>query len=66
MRTKKFDKCIYNEMEEDMRKELKEIRKECIELNQKVTVCSTDIADINDRHIPLNVRSKLCCFFQYM
>jgi uncharacterized coiled-coil DUF342 family protein len=67
LRTKKFDKCIINEMEEDIRKELKEIREEFMELNQKVTDCSTDIAenrkkiyDINDRHIPLNIRSKLC------
>jgi hypothetical protein len=28
MRTKKFDRCIKNEMEEDMRKDLKEIREE--------------------------------------
>jgi len=70
MRTKKFDKCIKNKMEEDIRKELKEIREEFMELNQKVTECSTDIADnrkkiydINDRHIPLNIRSKLCCLF---
>ena len=70
MRTKKFDKCIKNKMEEDIRKELKEIREEFMELNQKVTECSTAIADnrkkiygINDRHIPLNIRSKLCCLF---
>ena len=70
MRTKKFDKCVINEMEEDIRKELKEIRVEFMELNQKLTECSIDIADnrqkiynINDRHIPLNIRSKLCCFF---
>ena len=70
MRTKKFDKCIINEMEEDILTELKEIREECMELNQKVTEFSTDIAenkqkiyDINDRHIPLNIRSKLCCLF---
>jgi hypothetical protein len=30
MRTKKFDKCIINEMEEDIRKELKEIREDFI------------------------------------
>ena len=46
-------------MEEDIRKELKEIREDFMELKQK---CSTDIDDINDRHIPLNIRSKLCCF----
>jgi predicted nucleic acid-binding Zn-ribbon protein len=32
-------------MEEDIRKELKEIREEFMELNQKVTDCSTDIAE---------------------
>jgi len=70
MRTKKFDKCIINEMEEDIRNELKEIREEFMALNQKVNEFSTDIAenrqkiyDINDRHIPLNIRSKLCCLF---
>ena len=62
-------------MEEDIRKELKEIREEFMELNQKVTECSTDIADnrqkiydINDRHIPKNIRSKLyinVVFFQF-
>ena len=49
-----FDKCIRNEMEEDMRKELKEIREECMELRQ-------DIHNIKTRHIPSNIQSKLCC-----
>ena len=42
---KKFDKCIINEMEEDIRKELKEIREE--------------IHIINTRHIPSHIKSKL-------
>ena len=54
MRTKMFDKCIRNEMEEDMRKELTKIREECMELRQ-------DIHNINTRHIPPNILSKLCC-----
>jgi hypothetical protein len=37
-----FDKCIRNEMEEDMRKELTKIREECMELRQ-------DIHNINTR-----------------
>ena len=68
MRTKKFDRCIKNEMEEDMRKDLKEIREEFMELRKDVTECKTDIADhrqeihnINTRHIPPNICSKLCC-----
>ena len=44
MRTKMFDKCIKNEMEEEMRKDLKEIRDELMELRQDVTECKTDIA----------------------
>jgi peroxiredoxin family protein len=44
MRTKMLDKCIKNEMEEEMRKDLKEIRDECMELRQDVTECKTDIA----------------------
>ena len=55
-------------MAEAMRKYLKEIREECVELRQDVTECKTDIADhrqeihnINTRHIPPNIRSKLCC-----
>jgi septal ring factor EnvC (AmiA/AmiB activator) len=44
---KMFDKCIKNEMEEEMRKDLKEIRDECMELRQDVTECRTDIAVIN-------------------
>jgi hypothetical protein len=47
MRTNKFDKCIKNDMGEDMRKELKEIREE--------------IHNINTRHIPSNIQSKLYC-----
>jgi hypothetical protein len=46
MRTKKFDKCIINEMEEDIRKEL-------MELNKKVTECSTDIADNRKKTVQL-------------
>jgi predicted nucleic acid-binding Zn-ribbon protein len=75
MRTNKFDRCIKNEMEEDMRKDLKEIREEFMEIRQDMTECKTDIADneqniadhrqeihnINTRHIPPNIRSKLCC-----
>ena len=45
MRTKSFDKCIINEMEEDIRKELKEIQAKLMELQQDVTECNTDIAD---------------------
>ena len=41
MRTKKFDRCIKNEMEEDMRKDLKEIREEFMELRQDLTECKT-------------------------
>jgi ribosomal protein L29 len=37
MRTKTFDKCIKNEMEEDMRKDLKEIHEEFMELRQQQT-----------------------------
>ena len=62
-------------MEDDMRKDLKEIREEFMELRQDVTECKTDIADnkqnignhsqeihsINTRHIPPNIRSKLFC-----
>ena len=63
-----FDRCIKNEMAEDMRKDLKEIHEEFMELRQDVTECKTDIAghrqkihNINTRHIPPNIRSKLCC-----
>jgi hypothetical protein len=45
MRTKKLDKYIINEIEEDMRKELKEIREE--------------IPIVNTKHIPLHIKSKL-------
>jgi hypothetical protein len=45
MRMKKLDKCKINEMEEDIRKELTEIREE--------------IRIINSRHIPLQIKSKL-------
>ena len=68
MRKKSFDKCIINEGEDDIRKKMKEIRDESYELNRKMTKWSKDIAknrkkidDINDRHIPSNIRSKLCC-----
>jgi hypothetical protein len=49
MRTKSFDKCIKNEMEEDIRKELREIQEE--------------IHKINTRSIPLNVQGKLIVIF---
>jgi hypothetical protein len=38
MRTKTFDKCIKNEMEEDMQKEFMELRQDVVE-------SKTDIAD---------------------
>ena len=54
-------------MEEDMRKDLKEIHEEFMQLRQDVNECKTDIAvnrqeiqNINTRHIPPNIRSKLC------
>ena len=64
-----FDKCTKSEMEEDIRKELKEIREEFKKLRQE---CKKDIADnkqniaynrqeihdIKTRHIPPNIRSK--------
>ena len=80
MRMKSFDKCIKNEMEDDIRKEQNKIREEIMELQQDVTECMTDIADIkqniadnkqnisdnkqeihniNTRHIPSNIQSKL-------
>jgi hypothetical protein len=43
-------------MEKDIRKELKEMREEFDELQQRV-------ADINTRHIPLHIRSKLIVIF---
>ena len=60
-------------MEEDVRKELKEIQAELMEQQQDVTECKTDIADnkqniadnkqeihnIDTRHIPPNIKSKL-------
>jgi peptidoglycan hydrolase CwlO-like protein len=77
MRTKKFDKCNINEMEEDIRNELEdiqneltEIQAELMELQQDVTECKTDIADnkqkihnINTRHIPPHIKSKLIVVF---
>ena len=78
MRTKNFDKCIKNEMEEDIQKKLKEMREEFMELKQDVTECKTDIADnkqnisdntqeihnINTRQcIPSNIQSKLIVVF---
>ena len=72
MRTKSFDKCNINEMEEDIQKELKEIQAELMELQQDVTECKTDIADnkqeihkINTRHIPSNIQSKLINCYIY-
>ena len=49
-----FDKCIKNEMEEDMRKDL-------LKLQQQVVDNTKEIHNINYRHIPLHIRSKLCC-----
>jgi uncharacterized protein YwqG len=77
MRTKSFDKCIKNEMEEDIRKEQKKMREDFLELQQQVADNTQDIADnkqniddhtqeihnINARHIPLNIRSKLIIIF---
>jgi uncharacterized protein YlxW (UPF0749 family) len=70
MRTKKFDKCIKNEMEEDIRKEQKKIREDVMELQQDVHEWKADIADntrkihINDtKHIPSNIQSRLIVIF---
>jgi uncharacterized coiled-coil DUF342 family protein len=50
----------------EQRKELKEIQAELMELQQDVSECKTDIADnkqeihnIDTRHIPPNIKSKL-------
>jgi L-lactate utilization protein LutB len=72
MRMQKFDRYINNEMEEDIRKELKKM-----ELQQQVADNTQNIADntqniddhtkeihnINTRHIPLNIQSKLIVVF---
>ena len=63
MRTKSFDKCIKNEMEEDIRKEQKKMREDIIELQQQVAENTQEIHNINTRHIPLNIRSKLIVIF---
>jgi hypothetical protein len=49
-----FDKCIKNEMGEDMRKDL-------LKLQQQVVDNTKEIHNINYSHIPLHIRSKLCC-----
>jgi len=77
MRTKKFDKSIKNGKEEDIRKEQKKMREDFMELQQQVADNTQDIADnkqniadhtqeihnINTRHIPLNIQSKLIVVF---
>ena len=63
MRTKSFDKCIIHEMEKDIRKELKEMRAECMELQQQVVDNTLKIHNINTRHIPLHIQSKLIVIF---
>ena len=50
-------------MEEDIRKELKEIREEFMELQQQVTDNTQEIHNINTRNIPLNIQSKLIVIF---
>jgi septal ring factor EnvC (AmiA/AmiB activator) len=82
MRTKTFDKCIKNEMEEDMQKEFMELRQDVVESKTDIADNKQNIADnkqniadneqniadhrkeihnINTRHIPPNIHSKLCC-----
>ena len=63
MRTKKFDRCTTNEMEEDIRKELKKMREDFMELQQQVADNTQDIHRINTRHIPLHIHSKLSSRF---
>ena len=50
-------------MEEDIWKELKEIRKEFMELQQQVADNTQEIHNINTRNIPLNIQSKLIVIF---
>ena len=46
-----YGKCQKNEMEEDIQKEQKKMCEDFMELQQLV-------ADINTRHIPLNIQSN--------
>ena len=50
-------------MEEDIRKELKEIREEFMELQQQVADYTQEFHNINARNIPLNIQSKLIVIF---
>ena len=75
----KFDRYINNEMEEDIRKELKkmELQQQVADNTQNIADNTQNIADnthnidahteeihnINTRHIPIHIKSKLIVVF---
>ena len=63
MRKKSFDRCIKDEMEEDIRKVQKKMREDFMESQQQAADNTQEIHSINTRVTPSSIQSKLIVIF---